>query len=140
MKKKCDEVGPERVRQVLSDTLLSDSADDCQTGKVSDVSDAVASDRVPVASVRHPLEDEKTESGAPSWPGPYGGEEVSDKKEEFEWHEPRLSDPPADFKTEVCHHPRVKIFSRTNEERDAKRKALGEALGKVKGEEPTQGA
>lgn len=124
LKKVCDEVGPERVRQVLSDALLSDGekptvSDSAgkvvRQGKVSD-----ASDKSLVESVRHPLEDEVTESGAPSWPGPYGGEEEGGVV-------------PSSVRGYV-QRPGVKVFQQSEEERAKKLKLLG--LGGKNEQEP----
>lgn len=135
LKKVCDEVGPERVRQVLSDALLSDGekptvSDSAgkvvRQGKVSD-----ASDKSLVESVRHPLEDEVTESGAPSWPGPYGGGDMDGGGGE-------VSDSPAVPTRASVVRPAVKVFSRTEEERAEKLKKLGGMLGVGGNEEQNQ--
>lgn len=76
---------------------------------------------------KHPLEDEKTESGAPSWPGPYGGEEGGDDS----------TDTPAVAPRAPVLRPAVKVFSRTEEERAEKLKLLGGILG-VGNEEQNQ--
>ena len=66
---------------------------------------------------RHPLEDEVTESGAPSWPGPYGGEEeVSDSA-------PAIP-PRVPFVVQ-----KAKVFSRTAEEQAERLKKLEGMLG-----------
>jgi len=119
LKKACDEVGAERVRQVLSDALLSDVSDagmSDSTGKV--VGQGKVSDKPVVESVRHPLEDEVTESGAPSWPGPYGGEDggVSDG----------VPSVPARAAFVV---QKAKVFSRTAEEQAERLKKLEGMLG-----------